>query len=135
MSLSKERNTPAMEGGLLELPAAANAKVYAGGIGVVNASGYATKGSAATTLKAVGRIEESVDNTGGADGATTIKIRRGVFKFKNSATDAVTRASIMGDCYIEDDETVAATAGDPVSKSKAGKVISIDSDGVWVEIK
>lgn len=130
--LSKDRNTVLQEGIVLVFPAAASAKVYAGGIGVLNATGYATKGSTAAGLKAVGRIEESVDNTGGTDGAVSIRIKRGVFKFKNSSSDALTRAEIFTDCYIEDDETVCKTA---TGKSKAGKVIDIDSDGVWIEIK
>ena len=130
--LSKDKNTVSQEGIVLVFPAAASAKVYAGGIGVLNATGYATKGSAAAGLKAVGRIEEFVDNTNGVDGAVTIKVKRGVFKFKNSGTDALTRSEIFTDCYIEDDETVCKTV---TGKSKAGTVIDIDSDGVWVEIK
>ncbi|MCW5597794.1 MAG: hypothetical protein KIT59_01570 [Nitrosomonas sp.] len=47
-------------------------------------SGYATPGAVAATLTYLGRVEEQVDNTGGADGAKTVNVRRKKnFKWKN----------------------------------------------------
>ena len=109
-------------------------KLYAGGIVVIDATGYATKGAVATTLKCVGVAEEQVDNSAGADGALNVPVRRGLFKFKNSsAGDLIARTDIGADCYIVDDETVAKTNGTS-TRSVAGKIRDVDAGGVWVEI-
>lgn len=132
MALSADRNTAMKDGEIINVPVATNVKIYAGGLVAINASGYATPGAAATTLTYLGRAEEQVDNTGGADGDETINVRRGkAFKFKNSGTSAITQAELGKVCYIEDDQTVSKTdqAG---TLSAAGVVIGVDSDGVWV---
>ncbi|MFZ5826510.1 MAG: hypothetical protein ACOY94_19630 [Bacillota bacterium] len=132
--LTRDRNTPERAGDHLSLPVAANAVIHAGALVVTNATGYAAPGSTALNLRAAGRAEEPVDNTGGADGAETVRVSRGVFKFRNSATDPIGQAHLLGDAYIEDDETVAATNGTN-TRSRAGKILALDSDGVWVEIR
>jgi hypothetical protein len=112
---------------------AAATKVYQGGIAVVNAAGYGVPGSTSTTQTYIGRFEETVDNSGGSAGAKSAMVRRKkAFAWKNSSADPVTQAGLFKDCYIVDDETVAATNGTN-TRSKAGKVIAIDSNGVWVE--
>lgn len=133
-ALTKDRNTPSRTGKTLILPVAANTQIFAGAIVAVNASGNAVPGSAATTLKAAGRSEENVNNNPGAAGAQTVKVERGVFKFDNSATDPVTAAQILSTCYIVDDHTVAATNGTN-TLSAAGKVLDVETDGVWIEIQ
>lgn len=133
MALAADRNTPMKDGELIAVPVAANAKIYAGALTVANATGYAAPGSTATTLTYLGRAEEAVDNTGGADGAKTALIRRGkAFKYKNSGADPVTQAELGKACYIVDDETVAKTNGTS-TRSAAGIVVGIEADGVWVQ--
>ncbi len=136
MALSKPRLTPQMGADAvvrdLEVPVAANAVIYQGAL-VVLEGGYATAGKTATGLVAIGRAEETVDNTGGAAGAKAVRVRRGTFKFKNDGTDPVGQASLGKTCYIVDDETVAATDG-TATRSAAGKVLGVEADGVWVEI-
>ncbi|MGZ8238286.1 MAG: hypothetical protein ACXWTY_10505 [Methylobacter sp.] len=132
MSLNKDRNTPSRDGVEVVHPVAATKKIYVGALAVLNATGYAEPGSTATTLTAIGRAEEQVDNSSGADGALTITVRRGAFRFSNHA-DAVTRTEIGKSCYIVDDQTVAKTDGTG-TRSVAGKVIDLDSAGVWVEV-
>ncbi len=133
MALTKDRNTPMKDGELIAVPVAANAVIHAGGLAVANGSGYAAPGSTATTLTYLGRFEESVDNTGGANGAVTVNVRRGkAFKFKNSAGDAVTQAELGKTCYIVDDETVSKTNAGGNTQSAAGKVLGVEADGVWV---
>lgn len=132
MFLTADRNTQMKDDELINVPIAANAKIYAGSLVAANASGYATPGAASTTLTYLGRAEEQVDNTGGANGAKTVNVRRRkAFKWKNSGTSAVTQAELGKVCYIEDDQTVSKTdqAG---TLSAAGVVVGIDSDGVWV---
>lgn len=133
MALSKDRNTPMKDGELISVPMATNKKIYAGSLVAANATGFATPGATATTLTYLGRAEESVDNTGGADGAKSIMVRRGkAFKWKNAAGDAVTQAEMGKTCYITDDETVSKTNAGGNTQSAAGKVVGVESDGVWV---
>ncbi|MBE2888953.1 hypothetical protein [Geobacter anodireducens] len=131
--LAADRNTPMKDGEVVAVAMAANAKIFAGALTVANATGYAAPGSTATTLTYLGRAEEYKDNAGGADGAMTILVRRKkAFKWKNAAADLVTQAELGKTCYIVDDETVAKTNGGN-TRSAAGKVIGVESDGVWVE--
>lgn len=133
MALSQPRSTLERGRDLLVAPVAANAVIHQGGLVAVNASGYAVPGAVAATLKAAGRAEESVDNTGGGAGARSVKVKRGVFLFKNAAGDPLTIADTLADCFIVDDETVAKTS-DTNARSKAGKVLEVEANGVWVEI-
>ncbi len=118
-----------------ELPVKAGAKIYAGAIVVLDA-GYAKPAVEATGLTAVGRAEEFVDNSSGADGDETVIVKRGIFRYNNSDVDPVSKADIGNDCYLVDDETVAKTNGDTgtgPTRSVAGRVFDVDDEGVWVE--
>lgn len=132
MALRADRNTRRREAELVYVPLKAGAKSYAGGIAVAD-GGYAAPGAAAAGLIALGRFEESVDNSDGADGAVQALVRmRGCFLYDNSATDAVGAAHVGGPCYIVDDETVAGTSGGG-ERPAAGTVIAVSDDGVWVD--
>lgn len=134
MPLTADRNTVSRKGDDFEFPVKAATKIYAGSIVAIDsANAYATKGAASTTLKAAGVAQELADNTSGADGAINVKVRRGVYRFANSAAgDAITLAELGADCYIVDDQTVAKTNGTG-TRSVAGKVRDVDAAGVWVE--
>ncbi|MCC7202039.1 MAG: hypothetical protein IT393_05155 [Nitrospirae bacterium] len=132
-ALTADRNTPRRDGETVSLPVAAAKKMLAGSLGARDSSGNATPGATATTLLGVGRVDEYVDNSAGAAGDKNVTIRKGVFRFGNSAAgDAITRADIGNDCYIVDDQTVAKTNGSG-TRSVAGKVFDVDTDGVWVK--
>jgi hypothetical protein len=132
-ALTADRDTKRRDGVQYEFPVAANTTLYAGGIACVNASNYATPGATATTLKSVGVVEETVTN-GAVAGAVRVKVRRGVYRFANSAAgDAIALADVGADCYIVDDQTVAKTTGS-ATRSVAGVVRDVDADGVWVEL-
>lgn len=134
MALTADRNTPMKDGELISVPVAASVKIFAGALVAASATGYATPGAVATTLTALGRAEEYVDNSSGAAGAKTVQIRRKkAFKFKNHAADLVVQADLGKTCYIVDDETVAKTNGTS-TRSVAGTVLGVESDGVWVYI-
>ncbi|MDD3328863.1 MAG: hypothetical protein PHW25_17415 [Zoogloea sp.] len=126
------RNTPERQGDVIGAPAKGSALLLAGTIAVANA-GYAAPATTATGLVALGRVEETVDNTAGADGAAVVKVRRGIFKFANQAGDLVTQANAFTDCYLVDNQTVAATSAGN-TRSRAGKVIAVEPDGVFVAI-
>ncbi len=132
-ALITARNTPERTGDVFGMPVKAAVKPIQGGIAVLNA-GYAAPGTVATTLIALGRFEETVDNSAGANGDLSVKIKRGIFKFGNSAAgDLIAQADVGADCYIVDDQTVAKTNG-TATRSRAGKIVAVDSDGVWVQI-
>lgn len=134
MALTKDRNTKRRDGRLNSDPVAASARIFAGALMCLDASGNAVPGATATTLKARGVALEQVDNSAGAAGDLRIESSRGLFPFTNSAAaDEITRADIGANAYIVDDQTVAKTSGTN-TRSVAGVIRDVDSDGVWIEI-
>lgn len=132
-ALAQDRNTIRRDGIEFSLPVAAAKKIFAGALVARDVDGNATPGATATTLLGVGRAEEYVDNSSGAAGDKSVKIRKGVFQFANSSGgDQITAADIGKDCYIVDDQTVAKTDGG-ITRSIAGRIFDVDSNGVWVE--
>jgi hypothetical protein len=133
VALTAPRNTPAALGDVRTVPLPANGKVWQGGMVQVTAAGYAASASATAANVTVGRADETVDNTGGANGDKSVKVRRGVFRYANSAAgDLIARTEIGKDCYVVDDQTVAKTSNTGV-RPVAGKVFGVDAQGVWVE--
>ncbi|MDR0701317.1 MAG: hypothetical protein LBF61_02740 [Azoarcus sp.] len=136
-ALSSARNTPQRAGDVFDFPVKANVHGYQGGIAVLN-GGYAAPATTATGLIAIGRFETDADNTGGANGAFLVKVRRGIFRYANSAsTEQITQADAGADCYLVDDQTVGKTAALSSSnptRSRAGRVVAVDDAGVWVQI-
>ena len=103
--------------------------IYQGSL-VILTSGIAEPGKTASSgIVAVGRAEETVVNPSG--GTLTVRVRQGCFKWGNDSSISAT--NIGTSCYIVDDQTVAATAGG--TRSVAGTVCQVDSDGVWVSTK
>lgn len=130
-ALTQARNTPEKNGEIFALPVKANTTVHQGSLVVIDA-GYAAPGRVATGLIAAGRAEHSA--TAVAAGSAVVEVRRGIFKFANSASaDLIAQADVGADCFIVDDQTVAKTNGSN-TRSRAGKVASLDADGVWVQI-
>ena len=158
-ALSSVRSTPMPSGGKATIEVgyiglAAGAKVYQGSIVVFDPStGYGRNGYTAPGLICLGRAETPLqgalpapaytapgtgaqvyDNTGGANGQVTAYYRQGVFNFANSgAADLIAVTNIGQDCYIVDDQTVALTDG-VGTRSRAGRIINVDSQGVWVQM-
>lgn len=129
-ALAAERNTPQMadvQRAPLSWPVKGSTTIYKGSLVALNA-GYAAPGATATSRIAVGRALQTVVNSG-ADGAKRVTVEEGVFKWANDGGDPIVAASVGGTAYITDDQTVSVTA---TGKSAAGKVIQLDSDGVWV---
>jgi hypothetical protein len=134
-ALLGDRGTVERSGDTLVLNAAATKKYFAGALIARDANGRATPGAVATTLRGVGRCEDFVDNSFGANDAVTVRIRKGIFRYANSAAaDQVTAADIGKSCYIMDDQTVAKTDGGG-TRSVAGNVFDVDAQGVWVDFR
>ena len=134
-ALSAARSTLRTEpDAAVRLPMAAAMLIYQGALVALNATGFASKGVTATTLKQFGRAEATVDNLAGAAGAKEIDVRPGIFRWTNSAAaDLITTAEIGTDCFIVDDQTVAKTNGTS-TRSRAGKVVGVDTVGVFVQM-
>lgn len=133
-ALSADRNTVRRSGERFSRPVAAGVKIYAGALVCLSATGFATPGAIATTLKADGRANALADNTGGADGAINVESIPGIYRFDNSAAgDAIDQADIGNNCYVIDDHTVAKTSNTN-TRSIAGKIKDVDANGVWVAI-
>lgn len=129
---TSDRITPIKGPELIAVPVAAGAVIPAGTIVCANATGFATPGATAATLTYLGMADEAADNTGGADGAVSVRVRRDkAFRWENDSSDPVTQASVGKPCYVSDNQTVAKTNGSS-ARSAAGIVLAVDSDGVWV---
>lgn len=126
-----DRNTEARPGEFVECDVAANTTIYLGTIVAVDAQGNAVPASDAAGLTVLGRAEETVVNTGAA-GAKVIVIRRGIFLWDNSGAAALTKAHIGTIAYVADDQTVANAS---VNAIKAGLVVGINTDGVWIDTR
>jgi hypothetical protein len=117
------------------IPLAAGAKALAGGMAQVNAAGFGVAATATAANVTLGRFEQTVDNTGGTDGAKWVDVRCGIFRYNNStSTDAIARSAITKPVYVVDDQTVALTSNSS-ARPQAGTCFDIDDQGVWVEFK
>ncbi|AOJ10594.1 hypothetical protein [Burkholderia mayonis] len=132
-ALTADRDTVSRAGLLFSYPAKSSVLFFTGAIAAIDtATGFATKGAESTTLKGAGIVQEQVDNTTGADGATRVTIRRGQWRVANSAgVDQLTLKDVGSPAYIVDDQTVAKTDGGG-KRSVAGPVVDIDPGGVWI---
>jgi hypothetical protein len=107
-----------------------------GAMVAVDATGYLVPVITSTALKRFGRVnlspERVVSTVGLASGVKTLKIEFGEFCWANStAGDAIAQADVGNACYAVDDQTVAKTDGTG-TRSVAGKIMAVDSSGVWV---
>ena len=82
-ALTAPRNTPEALGVVTSVPLLANAKVYQGGMVQIAATAFGVPASATVANVTIGRADETVDNAGGANGAKSVDVRRGTFRFAN----------------------------------------------------
>jgi hypothetical protein len=127
-ALTAARDTPQRSGDLVSIGVASNTTIYAGAMTAINTSGYAVPASDTTNLVVIGRAEQTVANAS-TDGAVSIAVRRGVFRWTNG--DTVSIANVGAVAYVEDDATVTVT--NSTSSVVAGTILAVDSDGVWVD--
>lgn len=133
-ALTKGRNTRELAGEVFDFPVLAATTCFEGGIAVLDASGWCKPGVTGTGLVCVGSFKRRADNSGGGNGAINASVKAGTYQFGNStSTDAITKAEIGDNCYIVDDQTVAKTDGGG-TRSIAGRIVQVDTLGVWVEM-
>ncbi|MBP2301302.1 hypothetical protein [Azospirillum picis] len=133
-ALTNDRNTPAYSGGFhaMERNLAASTTVHAGSMVAQSAAGDAVPAAASNTLTVLGRAANRASTAAGSTLPDKVRIERGVFRFANSASDAITIADYGRPCYAVDDQTVAKTDGSG-ARPKAGIIRDVDAQGVWVE--
>jgi hypothetical protein len=131
-ALTENRYTKHRDGLVTAHPLKAGAKIFKGGLVCADSTGYAVPGADTLNYTFVGVALESADNTGGADGAATVRVQTsGVFSFAKSG--AVTIADVGAALYIMDDQTVALAAG-ATNDIACGKLEGLDGGDVWVRI-
>ncbi|WP_336195586.1 hypothetical protein [Hafnia paralvei] len=126
---------------LVPVPVAKGEVIPMGAIVCVNAAGFAVNGKEDATLKYAGCADESVDNSAGMDGEQLINVRANK-AFKWARDGSITQASLLSRAYIVDNQTLSAenggtpaegqTPAGEATRSSAGKIILIESDGVWI---
>lgn len=126
--LTKER-----KGYSCVFPVAANVTCNSGAIAAFTGTAVNVgPGITGTTQRVVGVFDETVTN-GATAGAVTVRVRKGIFQFANSAgADEITLADVENNAYLVDDQTVAKTSGSS-TRSVAGKIVDVDAGGVWIE--
>lgn len=130
-ALSADRNTAMRVPKFLTLPVKTAVTCFAGAMAVLDGA-YVKPAVTATGLIAVGRFEARADNATGANGDISVDVQTGCFRWANSAgADEITAAEIGETCFIVDDQTVAKTS-DSASRSPAGVIFDVDTQGVWV---
>ena len=106
MALSADRKTNYREGLEIDLPVAA-VKIYAGSLVCINAAGYAAPAADTVNFKFAGVALEYIDNSAGAPGAKSIRVRRdGVFEF---AASSIAQSDLNKQMYVVDDQTFDET--------------------------
>ncbi len=131
-ALTADRDTPhKYKERKVDMSVKGSTKIYMGAIVCAEAGGYAVPGSDTAALTVMGRAEEQVDNTTGADGAKVIPVAKGVFKYANAGT--ITIANVGDNATVVDDQTVGLAAG-TTNDVVAGRIEQVESDGVWVAI-
>lgn len=127
-----DRNTLKKDGELIALAVAASTVIEAGKMVAMNAAGYAVEASDTAGITVIGKADQYVDNSDGANGDQDVLVERGkAFLYANSATNAVAVTGIGKTVYVEDDETVAS---DTTNDIPAGKCMGLEGSGVWVLI-
>ena len=133
MPITAPIDIPERSAELVQIPAAAATHLYGGQLIARDAAGNAVPASDTAGLRVVGRCEIDTDNSAGLAAALSVLVKRGIFRYANSVGDAVAKADIGNTVYVEDDQTICKVGAN--NKVPAGKLIDIDSNGVWVDTR
>jgi hypothetical protein len=134
-ALTNDRLTPSRNAEYADYPVRANTIIYSGALVALITSGAgagnAVPASDAANRAILGVAQARADNSQGADGAMRVVVAfNRAFKFNLSGSAA---PGDIGRCvYAVDDNTVSLSPG--TNGVKVGKLLAIESDGVWVYI-
>lgn len=108
-ALSQPYETHEREGLIVAYPVKANARIWKGALVCVDSTGYLVPASDTANLRFVGVAFESVDNTGGANGAKRCRVvKRGTFIYNRIGSFA--QADIGTTARAVTDNEVAKTS-------------------------
>lgn len=114
-------------------PVASGVKVYQGALLVLNSNGEVAPATTATGLTPIGRSDGEYPLSTIA-GEFLVDTRIGVFNYiSGGGADTIAIKDRGKFCYIIDDQTVGLTSGGG-TRSVAGVVFDVTSDGVWVDL-
>lgn len=109
------------------VPLQASARVYAGSIVEIDASGNIAAGAKAVSKSYYGVAVTGGNNSSGSAGDVKITVRR-----KATVHLAKTGTAVRGKAaYLADDQTVTDVAA---GASKVGRIVDADDDGVFVDM-
>ena len=105
----------------------AGAKVYAGALLEIDATGHVAPATKAAAKVYFGIADAAADNTGGVAGAVKVRVRlRVTALFVKDGTAVPGKAA-----YVVDDQTVTDVA---TGASKVGQIVAAGDDGIWVDM-
>ena len=117
----------------MEYKVAAAARIFAGSLVCLNATGYAVPGGDTANFKLLGVAREFVDNSTGSNGDAMVRVRRkGVFRF-SAAGMAVT--DVGAGVNVADDQTVAKTTTNSVACGRIVEFVSATEVGVDIDMR
>lgn len=127
------KNTDRQDGEILSFLQGAE-KIVEGAIVTINAAGYAINGGDDANTVFAGVADETVDNSAGNAGDTTIKVRRtGVFTF--TAAFSAAQSDVNTLAYISDNQSVDLV-GTTTNDVLVGRIVEvISSSKVRVDIR
>ena len=130
-ALSQPYETHEREGLIVAYPVKANARIWKGALVCVDSTGYLVPASDTANLRCVGVAFESVDNTGGANGAKRCRVvKRGTFIYNRIGSFA--QADIGATARAVTDNEVAKTSTNNIV---VGTVVELlDSNRVRIRI-
>ena len=132
-ALTTDRKTTYREGIEIEYKVAGGEKIYAGSLVCLNTTGYAAPGADTADFRFIGIAVESADNSSGANGDLTVRVRRkGVFRMSASGM-AIT--DIGEAVKVSDDQTVAKTTTNSVACGTISEFISATEVGVDIDMR
>ncbi len=132
-ALTADRKTTYRQGLEIEYKVAAGAKIHAGSIVCLNTSGFAVPGADTANLKFVGIAGEQADNSAGANGDITVRVRRkGVFRLAASGLAITDIGTVVN---VSDDQTVAKTTSNSVACGTIAEFISVTEVGVDIDMR
>lgn len=111
----------------------AGVKAIKGTLAARNLAGYTVPAANTAGLRVTGVFQATVDNTAGADGALTVGVETGVFKFLNDGVAPCVQADLFGSVAVSDNQTARTRAGS--LGVLAGVLEQIDADGVWLLVE
>lgn len=133
-ALSADKKSEYKEGVEASQPVDDGDIIYAGALAAYNAGGYLVPGSDTAALVFAGVSLDYANNSAGADGAVSARVRRkGVYKMAFSGS--ISQANVGNKVFLVDDQTVglAATTTNDIF---CGVIVEyIDSTYAYVDIE